>query len=86
MMETDSRAEQRWLQAVESLGQDVDKKGMGDLLIEVFLVGAHLPLIPVDLREKSGLHLKLQALRNELNDREQRIMIGFKILREKSIL
>ena len=85
-MERDPQIEKKWLEAVEKLGQDIDKKGMGDLLIETFLVSTHLPFVPPDLREKSGLHLKLQALRTELNDRERRVMIGFKILREKSIL
>ena len=82
-MELDPQIEKKWLEAVEQLGRDVTKKSMGDLLIEIFLVAAHLPLIPVDLREKSGLHIKLQSLRNELNDRERRILIGFKILKEK---
>ncbi len=85
-MQRDPQIEQKWLEAVGNLGQDIDKKGMGDLLIEVFLVATHLPLIPVDLREKAGLHLKLQGLRAELNDREQRIMIAVKILREKGLL
>lgn len=85
-MQRDSQIEKKWLEAVDKLGQDIDKKGMGDLLVEAFLIATHLPLVPQELREKSGLHLKLQSLRAELNDREQRILIGFKILREKSIL
>jgi len=85
-MQSSQEIEQKWLEAVKKLGEEVPKKGMGDLLIETFLVATHLPFIPVALREKSELHLKLESLRSELNDREQRILIGFKILKEKGIL
>lgn len=85
-MAKNPEVEQKWLEAVNLLGTDIEKKGMGDLLVEIFLVAAHLPLISVDLREKAGLHLKLQTLRAEFNEREQRIALGFKILKEKGLL
>jgi len=78
--------EQKWLEAVELLGTDITKKSMGDLLVELFLISAHMPFISSELREKAQLHIKLQQLRDELNDREKRILIGFKILKEKNLL
>jgi len=86
IMPVNSDVEKNWLKAVENLGKDVDKKLTGDLILDVVLTAAHLPFVSPELREKSGLVDKLESVRNELNDREQRMLIGFKILKEKGLL
>lgn len=85
-MQKNSDVEQKWLEAVGLLGTEIEKKGMGDLLVELFLVSVHLPMISPELREKAELHIKLQTLREALNEREQRVALGFKILKEKGLL
>jgi hypothetical protein len=76
----------RWLEAVKDLGENLDKKGLGDLMLEMFLLGSHLPGLSKEILEQANFNKKLEAVRLELNKREQQMALTLKILRDKGLV
>jgi hypothetical protein len=76
----------KWLEAVKDLGENLDQKGFGDLMLEMFLLGSHLPGLSKEILEQAEFHKKLEAVRFELNKREQQVAITLKILRDKGLV